>query len=83
MLLMQCFGPDQSASTETLHTTISFLIYSSSVVTMFHFGVATHAYTHLCIVERVLSRVVIPGNPDPEFPGFGVFFPIPIPGLYV
>ena len=28
-------------------------------------------------------RVVIPGNPDSEFPGFGVFFPIPIPGLYV
>ena len=31
----------------------------------------------------VAARVVIPGNPDPEFPGFGVFFPIPIPGLYV
>ena len=33
--------------------------------------------------ELVIARVVIPGNPDPEFPGFGVFFPIPIPGLYV
>ena len=36
-----------------------------------------------CQRTRRYTRVVIPGNPDPEFPGFGVFFPIPIPGLYV
>ena len=34
-------------------------------------------------LNELITRVVIPGNPDPEFPGFGVFFPIPIPGLYV
>ena len=47
----------------------------------------THTLKKICTLLAwlglLLTRVVIAGNPDPEFPGFGVFFPIPIPGLYV